>query len=838
MAAAEKETHLPKHDPSPSTQRHGKRTVVTLLVLALVLALILSWLYVSALPNAVALLIEKYAREAGIQEFGCHVKTIGLTRTAIGPLSIGAPGKPAVYIDDISVAYFPTDLMARRVRQIKVSGLTLRGEYDDGKISLPGIDLNSFSPDLSREGKAGSPFPESALLGAVGEVVVRNALGDFVINGTRFIFPFEISATRGQETPQVVRASIRIDPYRRKLLVGADLDVIEKKLELDLRADSMDLGGLGAAGVLVPGVRVSGNASLQAHASCALSPLVVSSSNASLTVRGSRLTYAGMSIAGTDPELRLEIAGTGGRLWKMTASPVSISTPVAETLLHATGELQATDAGVTVTGQCALTLRKTPENTHLPCAVLAPVSAIGDFTATYAADGGWKSSALLRAETVQLGIDTVRIMFPECELTGNAAGSASTVRFDGAVEVRKATVSDSALGIKLKDLSASLPLAWPCEAVGKSGAVSLKALQVAGTSLASAQARIRQEGMGLSFQGTGKGLFLPDLNIDFSGGATFSGKGGLSAKAAYTIKKPGGGPEVDVGRIVPDLAGIALNASAEATGEFSYDDRGPACTVAAQIKDGSLRLAEKNISLEGIAAGLCFPNLLTMKSAPSQQLTVRKASFGDISLQDVSLDFQVESVESLLIEKCAFQWCEGKVYTQATRIVPGGNDYEVMLYCDRLKLSRLLEQLGAAYMKGEGTLSGRIPLAVKKGALRIDDGFLFSVPGEGGTIQIKDTDKLSLAIPRDAPQFLQMEIAREALKDFDYDWVKVRLASEGPDLLLKAQLYGKPASALPFVYKEDVGGFVRIEAGEGGSHFQGIKLDVNFRFPLNALLQY
>ena len=83
-----------------------------------------------------------------------------------------------------------------------------------------------------------------------------------------------------------------------------------------------------------------------------------------------------------------------------------------------------------------------------------------------------------------------------------------------------------------------------------------------------------------------------------------------------------------------------------------------------------------------------------------------------------------------------------------------------------------------------------------------------------------------------------MELAREALKDYDYSWAKLNITSEGEELLLQMQMDGKPAKMLPFVYKKDIGGFMKVEANAKGSKFQGIRLDVNFRLPLNQLLQY
>jgi hypothetical protein len=101
-----------------------------------------------------------------------------------------------------------------------------------------------------------------------------------------------------------------------------------------------------------------------------------------------------------------------------------------------------------------------------------------------------------------------------------------------------------------------------------------------------------------------------------------------------------------------------------------------------------------------------------------------------------------------------------------------------------------------------------------------------------------DTEILTTGIPQDTPQYVQMELARKALEDYDYSWAKLNLTTEGDDLLLNLQLDGKPAKSLPFVYRTDMGGFAKVEAGVQGSTFQGIRLDVNFRLPLNKIMQY
>ncbi len=55
---------------------------------------------------------------------------------------------------------------------------------------------------------------------------------------------------------------------------------------------------------------------------------------------------------------------------------------------------------------------------------------------------------------------------------------------------------------------------------------------------------------------------------------------------------------------------------------------------------------------------------------------------------------------------------------------------------------------------------------------------------------------------------------------------------------MSLELDGKPEKPLPFTYNRDIGSFARVSASSPGSVFQGIRLDVNFRLPLDQLLQY
>jgi hypothetical protein len=296
--------------------------------------------------------------------------------------------------------------------------------------------------------------------------------------------------------------------------------------------------------------------------------------------------------------------------------------------------------------------------------------------------------------------------------------------------------------------------------------------------------------------------------------------------------------DIDLGRFFPAATGVTINGNLALDGDLAVGKHGISGALNSELNRGRVLLEQEKISIEGIRVALSIPDLPRIHSAPKQRLFFDKATMGDIEVNDGKIEFQIESSKSLFIEKSQFKWCDGNVDTYAIRLSAGQQDYRLILYCDRLNMAKVLEQFGAATAMGQGTVNGRIPLRYRNGKISFDDGFLYSTPGETGKIRLTDTEILTAGIAPNTPQYTQMELARAALKDYDVFWAKLNITSKGEELLLKMQLDGKPANPLPFVYRKDLGGFKKIEDGGKGSKFQGIRLDVNFRLPLNKMLQY
>ena len=332
---------------------------------------------------------------------------------------------------------------------------------------------------------------------------------------------------------------------------------------------------------------------------------------------------------------------------------------------------------------------------------------------------------------------------------------------------------------------------------------------------------------------------IPELAARFSGESDFWGDtNDYETRAQFELFYPQSAPEIDLGKFLPAAKGFTFKGKFLEQGNLVAGKSGLRATIKSSLSNGKLHHKKNKILVEGIQMALWIPDLIKMHSAPGQKLKFSRASFGEMRIENGEIDFQIESPRSVLVEKSHFNWCDGTVDAPAIRFTSGIDAYNLILYCDRLNLAKVLQQFGAASVTAEGELNGRIPLRYQNGKLSFKDGFLFTTPGASGKIRMTDTEILTAGIPPDTPQYVQMELARKALEDYDYSWAKLNLTSEGEDLIINLQLDGKPAKSLPFVYRKDMGGFAKVEAGVQGSTFQGIRLDVNFRLPLNKIMQY
>jgi hypothetical protein len=385
-------------------------------------------------------------------------------------------------------------------------------------------------------------------------------------------------------------------------------------------------------------------------------------------------------------------------------------------------------------------------------------------------------------------------------------------------------------------LHAGLPLAFPFKNKMTSGPLSIKEINWDNKIAASLTGNITQsEEMGLLLQGQAAIQGVDGFSLGFNGRAWGPDP---SARIDFVVEPfvlmPG-----HLKKIMPQLTlGEASSIQLSSKGTLEYRHRGVTSRALVNVDGGNLVFPDMNLSLQGIAGSIDFNDLITAESIPGQMLSIDTVQLNQLEFDTAKARFSIEDGKSINIENLRFNWCNGLVSTESIRLPGKDNLLSLILYCDRLELSELLKQMGAFHAEGEGTLSGRIPLVYSDGNISFDKGFLFSTPGKGGRVVIKNTTTLTAGIPMDTPEFVQLDLAREALKDFDYQWAKLELNTFEDTLLMNMELDGKPAKIMPFEYQREIGSFVRVDATSPGSRFQGIKLNLNLKLPFNQVIKF
>jgi hypothetical protein len=861
---------------SPDDRRPARLLKGAILVLA-VLCLAVAALR-AALPRlAREFVVPMAASKLGIAHLDAEIRRADLSGLDLGEISLGPDA--GIRVEAVQADWSLTGLMRGRVDRVRVMGLHVLAREENGTWTVRGL------PRMEESEEAGH-----AAIPQIGEFSVD---GVVELDGDTLDLraPFSLGGNLDEAGLLVMDALTHPAGQELRLLVRADLGRRDVRLTCALPPASV-----AALASLVPGLRnlpVSGT--MQALADAALPPDGKPSMQASLELASVQALLGGSPVAqdgnatvrldwGTglnlavDPvrldaplPLVLTLSGIKADLqqgaldcgWELNlaalpgldlpaplllAGQTSVRRTETGWDLRTRGGVNTVQAGLPQLPGLTLALNDSSLSLHVsttPSAARIDASfGLGRLRATRgqakatlagldltcnATTGSRGTNGTLSISGARLDAMQPGLTLNTTRLDGNclfALGERTDLQ--GAVRADlRARSGDAAATVSLR-----LPLAWPAPA-SSNGSLAVDASWKK-KRLAKISSRIAQNLHGFTLDGS---LTATPVAI------RASLKGVLDAvrpeaswvevKTDQRLSLPG-----DLPSFVPALATLAGEARLEASARLDLSRGVPSIPASATLTDFTLTHEKAKAELTGGSLAIAFADLLSGRSEPAQFLTFERLQLGTVILDKGDVRFQVEAPHSILVEGCGFRWAGGRIGTQAFRVNPGVEDYTVEMYCDRVELAQALGQLGMTQARGGGTANGRIPVRWAGGALTFDNGFLYSTPGEKAVLRIEGTEILTAGVPPGTPQFGQLDLASEALKDFAYEWAKVTMNTEGRELVVSLQLDGKPEKALPFVYDRDFGGFARVSASSPGSVFQGIRLDVNFRLPLDQLLQY
>jgi len=772
-------------------------TVVVLVLLTAAYFFLPYYLESRLLPRLIA--------EIGLTDADLKVRNIGIFSADLGPLRIGPARRPALLIRSVQIDYAPQELVRKKIKRIGFSGIELYAQVENGTLSLREFDPAPVAAALQSRKKATQPSDGSLPPISVERLEVSSALLILDRGVRRYRLPFEVEVMPEDAGYKRFAATAALFPEGHKISAAAQIDLDENTMRLTAAMDAIKLEEFAGRIQGIPGLKLAGTATVQTTAKVQLAPFKIASATASLQLQKSGIRFNDVEMTSEDPHV--DISGHGS-LTQLTARYAVVLPDVR--------------------------IRSGSETIHLP-----RVEVKGNANLAGGDSNALTADFELRTPDTGATLNAATLNIKEIRLSGSVrrAGD-SGLKLDGNLRFEDAGFLVPQLDVEIANARGEIPLKWPPVPEPQSGRISIGLLRHRQVDLGNAAGDIRQTATGFSFEGRHTNKLLPQLSLTFKGTAGLYKTDRRETKIHLELLRPDGASAIDLARFAPSAKDMMLSGKFLINADLMVAGGGFKGSIQSEFSNGVFSIRKNKLSVEGIHMSLALPELPNLRSAPGQQIRFDRISFGGLVATEGIIDFQLESPTSFLIEKTHFVWCGGNVDTQSMRVSPGLEDYRIVFYCDRLNLANVLEQFGAAAAEGQGTVNGRIPVHYADGKLSFADGFLFSTPGGGGQIHLSGTDILTAGIPPESPQYIQMELAREALKDYDYAWAKLRITSEGEDLLLQMQMDGKPAGTLPFVYSKEIGGFIKVEAESQGSRFQGIRLDVNFRLPLNKILLY
>jgi hypothetical protein len=836
-----------------SSKRKIAFSLGILLVLAVCLLGLIAGTYLFLPRFLESRLLPQIIAATGISDIAFKVRRVGFFGADLGGIRIGPPPNPALFIRSVQIDYTPGELYHKKIDRVVLSGIEVQGQLENGKFSLNKIDLQKVLSNLKSLQKAQSLAGQPPAPVMANRLEVRDAAIILKINNQSYRIPFEIDIVPENLEYTLFEAAARLYPRGQKIDSKGRVDLIRQHISLKTETSALNLSRFSDLFRLTGDISASGKVNMTATAGLQWAPFQISSLNAALEWQACQFAINNLQFQTIDSiPLHTTLAGHYDRdgNWQLTINSQDNKKAAAKTARFRLDQYEVSSKNplITLSGQTRkerLTAAYTliladalmdsgQETIQIPRAVLkgtADLSGADKAVATSKFD--------IQAPGISLASAAGKITFPDVSLSGKMdTATRGAAGFNGLLRFGGGRLVPADVPLRIGNISGNIPLIWPPARHQKKGRFSIASLHHKNLNLGRIEGKIQQTASGFDVQGRHISELLPHTSVYFEGRSQLFNTRRPTTDFRFNLSRPAGIAAIDLSTFHPAAQGIKVNGKFQVSGKLMIEDTKLFGSLQSQVVNGKVAVPENKLAIEGINMSLSLPALPEVRSAPGQQLRFASLSMGDLTAEKGTIDFQIESLQSLLIEKAHFAWSGGKVDTQAMRISQGIEDYHIIFYCDRLNLAQVLEQFGAAAAEGSGSVSGRIPIRYAQGKLSFDDGFLFSTPGAGGKIHLTGTEILTAGIPPDTPQFTQMELAREALKDYDYSWAKLRLISEGENLLLQMQMDGKPAKTLPFVYSKDIGGFIRVEAESEGSRFQGIRLDVNFRLPLNKLLQY
>lgn len=771
--------------------------LIVLLLLAGTAAGLIAWHWY--LPDWLATrLVPQLGRSFGQEKVELKIRRIGLTGADLEGFRLTDAEGGILSVDSIRADYalrLPRDGKEMlRVENLTLSGAEIGVRWSNGKFALSGVSLDRLQQALAQSAEK----PEAAAVPpekkSAGQVIIRRiTLREMRLwldyEGRVLLIPIEAVITPQDPAWNKIEAQLTLSPRGQNLYLQLDFDRTTGKLTAKTRT-KLRLEALTG----LTGIHPEGTLKFDLDLSAGIS--------------SDQIELAGFSHFMLD-------------LTKDTTLPLRFER--------------------SITGEQRFSLRWNKQD-NLVSAVASGSLPFPAFTASgvnVAAEAPieWKLSLAGSADAIRIAdaeLTTGKIIAEAYGCTLKApllrlyrAGGLFLLSGSGI------TIDNAAQKLAMREIAFTLPLP-PTET--NPGTLTAGSIQLDRSKIGSVSSTIQLRGRDFLLAGTCRSPLAPKAQLNFRG--TFEPKSGATPEMLFEFNLPTYTPDkpLRLGDYVPSLGDAAANASLSLGGAVRLENGKLTTGLQVMLRNGFFRMPDSDLELSGLSLDLRFDDLFKLTTPPAQRLKIAKIRAGKINITDLEVHFEIESTSQVTIENAGFHWCGGELYMRPLRLRTNQQVWNTTFYCENINLATMLLELGIAPAGtvGDGTVFGKLPVRFdRKRGFFFDRSYLYSRPGTESHIAVSEPDKL-LAGGGAVLKQTQLEFASEALRDFNYNWVKFHLQTEADQLVISLQFDGQPVGPLPFGYDEESGELRRDPTVK--AHFQGIQLNINTRVPLNLLL--
>src|SRR5690606_30805900 len=228
----------------------------------------------------------------------------------------------------------------------------------------------------------------------------------------------------------------------------------------------------------------------------------------------------------------------------------------------------------------------------------------------------------------------------------------------------------------------------------------------------------------------------------------------------------------EVGDVSPLLAEHVADASGvlELEGDVEWTHGGLTGSGTLRARDFGATVA--GIEIAGVSTEMRFASLLPLATASAQTVTVERLDLG-LPLERGSAVLDLGADGALAVRRLEFGFAGGRLFAEPFTVDSGSlRNIGFVLRAEDVELSRFLALSRIEGLAGTGVLSGRVPVRLIDGGIRLDEGMLAA-----------ETDGVLRYAPSDLPDFLRGEdvrsqMLREVLTNFRYEELSLAVSGE------------------------------------------------------------